>query len=278
MFYALATGKIPSGGFEIEHVIEDIESLNERAFRSELEVTALSAHAFGHLSDRYELLPYGAGVGEGYGPVLVANSNGNGNRDGSIFENRKKVKNRTVPILRRKKIAVPGRYTTAFLVLQLYETDFQPVFTSFDRVFATVRDGQADFGLVIHEGQLTYQELGFQKVLDLGQWWQKQFQLPLPLGVNVIRRDLGEEVVRGFSQLFRESIDYAMTHREEAIGYALKFGRGIDARRGDEFVGMYVNELTLAYGQEGRRAVELLLQWGFERGILPRRIDLDFVE
>jgi 1,4-dihydroxy-6-naphthoate synthase len=220
MFYALAKGKIPAEGFEIEHVIEDIESLNQRAFSVGaycdtplLEVTALSCHAYGFLWDRYQLLPYGASVGDGYGPILVSLNvgaglvparNGNGPTQGRPLQ--------TINI-RGKKIAVPGRYTTAYLVLQLYEADFQPVFTPFDQIFSAVEKGEADFGLLIHEGQLAYQELGFQKVLDLGEWWQNEFHLPLPLGINAIRRDLEEETVLAFTRLFRKSLEYAEAHR-----------------------------------------------------------------
>lgn len=250
MFYALTQGKIPLNGFRIEHVIEDIESLNQRAFGAELEVTALSCHAFGFLTDRYELLPFGASVGEGYGPVVVRKSGEEGK--GGI---------------RGARIAVPGRTTTAYLVLQLYEMDFHPIFTPFDRVFETVKKGEADLGLLIHEGQLTYQEQGFQKVLDLGEWWQKEQRLPLPLGINALRKDLDQEIKAGFTGLFQQSLEYAMTHREEAIQYALRFGRGIDLHRGDRFVGMYVNDYSLCLGEKGRRAIQVLFRLATEKGL-----------
>ena len=261
MFYALAHGKIPLGDFEIEHVIEDIESLNQKAFWAELEVTALSCHAYGLLAHRYQLLPYGASVGENYGPVLVAK------------------KGRASRSLAGSRIAVPGRYTTAYLVLQIFENDFQPVFTPFDRIFQELETGTADFGLLIHEGQLTYKELGFEKVLDLGEWWQKNHNLPLPLGINAIRRDLEEAAIHDFARLFRQSIDYALAHRDEALDYALKFGRGMDRRSGDRFVGMYVNEYSLDLGEKGKAALELLYELAYKKGLLPSRVKLeDFVK
>ena len=260
MFFALAKGKIPLEGFEIEHVVEDIESLNRRALRAELEVTALSCHAFGLLSDRYQLLPYGASVGEGYGPLVVARS--------SVPQGKR-------PAIRGKKIAVPGRTTTAYLTLQLYEPDFTPVFAPFNEIFEAVQSGKADFGLLIHEGQLTYRDLGFEKVVDLGEWWKETYGLPLPLGINAIRRDLGVETIAHFSRLFRKSIDYAMAHREEAIQYALQFGRGIDAKQGDRFVGMYVNEFSLDFGERAFTALELLYDLGWRKGLLPARVRLE---
>jgi len=259
MFYALAKGKIPSDGFQVEHVIEDIETLNQRAFRAELEVTALSCHAFGFLSDRYRLLPYGSSVGEGYGPILVRKKNG-------------------TPSVRGSRIAVPGRYTTAFLVLQLYEADFQPVFIPFDQIFSALQNDKADFGLLIHEGQLTYQELGFEKIVDLGEWWKEKYDLPLPLGINAIRRDLDPETIARFTRLFKKSLDYAMAHRSDALEYALEFGRGMDVKKGDRFVGMYVNHYALDLGEKGVSALELLFDLGWKKGFLPGRVNLDGVK
>ena len=257
MFYAMTQGKIPLGRFEIEHVVEDIESLNQRAFRAELEVTALSCHAFGYLSDRYRLLPYGASVGEGYGPILVA-------------------KNQFEPAaIRGSRIAVPGRYTTAYLALQLYEKEFKPLFTPFDQIFSVLEKGEADLGLLIHEGQLTYREKGFRKVLDLGEWWQEKFKLPLPLGINAIRRDLGEDPAADFTHLFQKSISYAMTHRDEAMRYALQFGRGIDLERGDRFVEMYVNDYSLHLGEKGIAALQLLYDLSLKERLLPSPVKLE---
>lgn len=258
MFYALAKGKVPCGDLEVQHVIEDIESLNQRAFRAELEVTALSCHAYGFLSDRYRLLPYGTSMGEGYGPIVVAKESGS-----------------FVRPIRGSRIAVPGRLTTAYLVLQLYEPDFEAVFTPFDQIFKAVESGQADLGLLIHEGQLTYQELGFRKIIDLGEWWQEKFALPLPLGINAIRRDLDKGTAAAFTSLFKESLDYAMTHREEAVRYALQFGRGMDAKSGDRFVGMYVNRFSLELGERGKEALELLYDLGWRKRFFPTRVRLE---
>ena len=285
MFYAIAKGKIPLDGFEVKHVIEDIETLNLRALQLPsptvrpsqsssvgarsprsvggetpplpLEVTALSCYAFGLVSDRYQLLPYGASVGDNYGPVVVGKTRGN---------------------IRGKRIAVPGRYTTAYLVLQLYEKDFRPVFTPFEKIFDAVRNGDADFGLLIHEGQLTYSELGFEKIVDLGEWWHQEFGLPLPLGINAIRRDLAEEVKSRFNRLFLSSIDYAMTHRPEAIEYALEFGRGIDPKKGDRFVGMYVNDYSLDLGEKGLRGLSVLYERAYKKSLLPSPVKSEVYE
>ena len=258
MFYAIAKEKIPTDGQQIEHVVEDIESLNTRAFRSELEVTALSCHAFGLVSDRYQLLPYGASVGDNYGPIVVAS------------------KNRPRPdSIAKARIAVPGRYTTAYLALQLYEKNFKPIFTPFDQIFSAVQKGDADFGLLIHEGQLTYQEMGFEKIVDLGEWWFKECGLPLPLGINAIRRDLDENQKVTFTQVFLRSIEYAMKHREEALRYALQFGRGIDTKRGNRFVGMYVNDYSLDFGEKGLRALKFLFERSLDKGLLPSPVKIE---
>lgn len=258
MFYALAKAKIPMQGFQVEHVIEDIESLNQRALKAELEVTAVSCHAYAYLADHYTIMTSGASVGDKYGPVLVACS--------------KQDKN-----IRGKKIAVPGKLTTAYLALQLYEKDFQPVFVPFDQIFEAVKAGKADLGLIIHEGQITYEERGFHKVVDLGEWWDDQTKLPLPLGVDVIRRDLGEEVTKSFSKLFKQSIEYALAHRQDALEYAIQYGRGIRPNLNDQFVGMYVNHYTVDLGPKGEAGLELLLRKGYEQGILPKKITPLFV-
>jgi 1,4-dihydroxy-6-naphthoate synthase len=258
MFYAIAHGKIPLDGLEVEHVIEDIESLNQRAFSNELEVTALSCHAYAHVSDRYQLLPYGASVGEGYGPIVVGRGRGN-----------------VAPSIVGRRVAVPGQYTTAYLVLRLYEADFEPIFVPFEKVFQAVEEGKADFGLLIHEGQLTYQEKGFLKIVDLGEWWNETQRLPLPLGVNAIRRDLDEGTKKEFASLFLQSIQYAMAHRDEAIQYALKFGRGIDSGRGDKFVGMYVNEYSLGLDKKVRRALQVLYELAWKKRLLPAPVTIE---
>lgn len=252
MFYALTQRKIPLQGLEIEEVIEDIESLNRRAFHCELEVTALSCHAYGLLSDRYALLPYGASVGEGYGPIIVAK------KRGAFFKG--------------ARIAVPGRYTTAYLVLQLYASDFEPVFIPFDQVFEAVEEEKVDFGLLIHEGQLTYSEKGFQKVMDLGEWWQKEYKLPLPLGINAVRRDLEPELISRFTKIFKESIEYSRAHPQEALRYALQFGRGIDSERGERFVQMYVNEYSLGLKERVKEALTLLFDLGRKKNLFPQPV------
>ncbi len=266
MFYALAHEKIPMRGFRVEHVIEDIESLNQRAMKGELEVTAVSCHAYAYVADQYVIKTAGASVGDQYGPILVG-----------------KTQDWKGPLagpeaLRGKRIAIPGRYTTAYLVMQLYARDFEPVFIPFDQIFDAVEEGKADLGLVIHEGQITYAARGLEKVLDLGVWWHEKTSLPLPLGLDVIRRDLGEETIREFATLFKESVEFALQHREEALQYALQYGRGISLDLGDRFVGMYVNDYTVDLGAAGRQGLQKLMDWGHETGLLPRRIQTDFVE
>ncbi len=260
MFYALATRKLPASHISFQHVLEDIETLNQKALSGVYDITAASFHAYPYLADQYILLPSGASFGERYGPIVVARSD---------FGPRG---------LRGKRIAVPGKMTTAHLALRLYENEFEPVFKPFDKIFDTVRDGGADAGVVIHEGQLTYTELGLKKIVDLGEWWHTETGLPLPLGGNLIRRSLGTELIRATARLLKESIQYALDHREEALNYAMQFGRGLDNRTADRFVAMYVNEWTLDYGPRGRQAVQTLLDRGFEKGVLPRKVRAEFVE
>lgn len=259
MFYALACGKIDTGGLEIEHVLADIETLNNKALAGEYEVTAISFHAYPYIADRYLLLPYGASMGYGYGPVLVAR------RPLEPGE------------LKRIVVGVPGKLTTAALVLRLFEPEVKTSLVRFDQVLEAVRRGDLDAGLLIHEGQLTYRDLGLYKVLDLGSWWLEQTALPLPLGGNAARRDLGGEVLRRLAQLLRRSIEYAMEHRGAALEYARPFARGMDKERTDRFVRMYVNEWTLDYGASGRCAVELLLEMGYKKGILPGPVKVEMV-
>ncbi len=263
MFYALAKEKIPMQGFRVEHVIEDIESLNQRALRAELEVTAVSCHAYAYLSDKYLVMRSGASVGDQYGPILVAKSKGDSPQAGDRFKG--------------KKIAVPGKLTTAYLALQLYERDFEPVFIPFDKIFDAVLSGKAELGLVIHEGQITYEEKGLSNILDLGKWWHKKTGLPLPLGVDIIRRDLGNETIQSFSRLFKASIEYALQHRQEALEYALQYGRGIHHKLGDQFVGMYVNDYTVELGPHGEAGLRKLFEESVSKGILPHPVRLDFV-
>jgi len=265
MFYALAENKIPNRGFQIEHVIEDIESLNQRALKGELEVTAVSCHAYAHTADTYLPMRSGSSIGDNYGPILVALD-----RPGLPTE--------AAPSdLRGKRIAIPGKLTTAYLVLQLFERGFEPVFIAFDRIFDALKEGKADYGLIIHEGQITYEEKGFRRILDLGKWWHGQFKLPLPLGVDVIRRNLGKETIQSFAGLFKQSIEYALANRQPALKFAQQYGRGISDELNDRFVGMYVNHYTVDMGESGMTGFQKLLDLGFEKKILPRKITLDFV-
>jgi len=260
MFFALAQGKVGDPGLEFVHVLEDIQSLNQRALRGEYEVTAASFHAYAYLADRYALLPHGASMGDGYGPIVVT-------RAACSPEE-----------LRGKRIAVPGTLTTAALALRLWDPDLQHVVIPFDQIMDAVAAGAADAGLIIHEGQVTYDSLGLHKVVDLGEWWLRETGLPLPLGGNVIRKDLGPDLMRRVSYLLRESIRYSLAHREEALDYALRFARGMERRLADRFVGMYVNDLTLDYGERGRAAVRRLLDMGHERGLIPHHVEVEFVE
>lgn len=265
MFYAFAEEAIPMRGFRVEHVIEDIESLNQRALKqAELEVTAVSCHAYAYLADKYAVMRSGASIGDKYGPILVGRS-GSGLRVEKGDD------------IRGKKIAVPGKLTTAWLSLQLFEKEVEPVWTPFDRIFEAVREGRADLGLVIHEGQITYAEEGLEKLLDLGAWWDRETGLPLPLGVDVIRRDLGEETMTSFAGLFRESILYALENREPALKYAIRYGRGISPENNDRFVGMYVNDATVDLGEKGMAGFQTLLDRGHAAGLIPAPVKIDFV-
>jgi 1,4-dihydroxy-6-naphthoate synthase len=258
MFWAIASGAVDTRGFEFEQVLQDIQTLNEWALQGRLEVTAISLHAYPFVQNEYALLPHGASIGSGYGPVIVAS------RQLSLEQ------------LRQVEIAVPGRMTTAFLTTRLALGDFRFRELPFDLIIDEVTSGRADAGLVIHEGQLTYEDAGLAKVLDLGEWWLLETGLPLPLGVNVARRDLGERLP-ALSDVLLASIRAGLRNRQEAMRYAMRFGRGIDLAVADRFVGMYVNELTCDYGDEGRQAVEELLRRGDEIGAFPEPVRLDFV-
>ena len=258
MFYGLASGNIDTEGIQIDQVLSDIETLNRAAFEGKYEVTAVSFHAFAHLSDRYALLPHGASMGDRYGPIVVA-------------------KRDDVAEVHGKTIAIPGTMTTAYLTLKLYEPEFNYVVVPFDRIEQFVLDDKADAGLLIHEGQLTYAENGLRKVVDLGEWWaDRTGGLPLPLGGNVIRRDLGPEMIAKVSKLLHDSIAYGLSHREEAVQYAQQFGRGLDPERTDTFVGMYVNDLTLGYGDRGTKAVKRLMADAYEAGLIPKPVHVEF--
>jgi 1,4-dihydroxy-6-naphthoate synthase len=261
MFYALAHDKLDTGDLQFRHVLQDIETLNRRALRGELEVTAISIHAYAALLDKYALLPSGCSMGDRYGPMVVA---------------RRPL---TIEQLKTARIAVPGTMTTAFLTLRLLLPDgFAYEVMPFDEILNAVADGRFDAGLIIHEGQLTFQNQGLQLVVDLGVWWQEKTGLPLPLGGNVVRRDLGPETMRTISCLLKESIRYSLEHRDAALEYALKYARDMDKSLADRFVGMYVNEWTLDYGERGREAVRRLLEEGHRAGIIPNPVNVEFVE
>ncbi|HEY1381701.1 MAG TPA: MqnA/MqnD/SBP family protein [Gemmataceae bacterium] len=261
MFYALAHDKIETGGLRFVHQLQDIETLNRRALRGELEVTAISLHAYAHLLDKYALLPSGCSMGDRYGPMVVS---------------RRKL---SVDQLDGIKIAVPGTLTTAFLALRLLlKRDFAYDVLPFDQIIPAVAAGRYDAGLIIHEGQLTFQNQGLQLVVDLGIWWQDRTGLPLPLGGNVVRRDLGDATIRQISRLLKESIRYSLAHRSEALDYALQYARDMDKALADRFVGMYVNDWTLDYGPRGREAVRRLLAEGHKAGVIPNPVDVQFVE
>ena len=259
MFWALAENRVETRGFEFEHVLEDIQTLNEWALEGRLEVTAISMHAYPFVQDRYALLPHGASMGSGYGPVVVA-------REALTKDE-----------LRAVEISVPGTMTTAFLVLRMYLGDFQYRVAAFDEILDEVKAGDAEAGLLIHEGQLTYEAEGLKKVVDLGEWWLLETGLPLPLGANVARRDLGPERLHDLSEVLADSISAGLANRREAMQYALRFGRGLDPELGDRFVGMYVNELTQDYGEEGREAVRELMRRGEAIGAFDRPVNVDFV-
>ncbi|MFQ5495307.1 MAG: menaquinone biosynthesis family protein [Phycisphaerae bacterium] len=261
MFYALAEGKIDTRGWRFRHVLEDIQTLNERALRGELDITAISIHNYPFVAEGYALTACGASMGDGYGPMVVA-------RSGSDIED-----------LRGKTIAVPGLRTTAFLTLSLLlgpET-FRPVVVMFDEIIQHVADGKADAGLIIHEGQLTYERRDLQLIVDLGAWWKETTDLPLPLGGNCIRRDLGGDHMVEITGVLKASIEFGLAHRREAVAHAMRYARDLDEPLADRFVGMYVNRWTIDYGDVGRRAVTTLLRRGQEAGLLPRVDDIDFV-
>jgi 1,4-dihydroxy-6-naphthoate synthase len=258
MFYGLASGQVDTGRLEVGHVLSDIESLNRAAFEGTYEVTAVSFHAYAYLHDRYILLPHGASMGENYGPVLVVRDDGPTD-------------------LRGVKVAIPGTLTSAHLALRLFDASLETVVMPFDQIQEAVRRGDVAAGVLIHEGQLTYQDEGLRKIVDLGEWWaERTGGLPLPLGGNVIRRDLGPDLIAKVSRMLHDSIKCALDNREPALEYALQFGRGLDRAKADTFVGMYVNNLTLGYTEQSRRAVQLFLDEAFEKGIIPHKVPVEF--
>ena len=258
MFFGLASGAVETHGIVVDQVLADIETLNRAAFQGRYVVTAVSFHAYAHLTEKYALLPHGASMGDRYGPIVVA-------REGDVTQ------------VKGARIAIPGTLTTAYLALRLYEPGFEYTVVPFDQIQQAVLAGKADAGLLIHEGQLTYEEEGLRKIVDLGEGWAEfTGGLPLPLGGNIIRRDLGPEMIHLVSTILHDSIAHALTHREEAVEYAIQFGRGLDRARTEKFVGMYVNNLTLSYGERGRLAVERLLTDAYERGLIPQRVPVEF--
>ncbi len=253
MFYGLASGKVKLEGIRVEHVLEDIQSLNERAMRAELEVTAISAHTFPFVAEKYWIMRTGASMGEGYGPVIISR------------------KYKSLNELQGKTVGTPGPLTTATLLFKIFTDGINNVDMSFDRIMKAVDDGIVDAGLLIHEGQITYQSLGYNKVLDFGELWEKETSgLPLPLGLDVVRKDLGEDLARKLSQGLKDSIAYGYNHQDESIPYAMQWGRGIDEKLGEKFVKMYVSELTIDMGERGKRALELLFEKGFEKGLVTQ--------
>jgi 1,4-dihydroxy-6-naphthoate synthase len=259
MFYALATRKIRSSTVEFRHVLGDIQSLNQKARQGEYELTAISYHAYPYVANKYTLMAAGSSVGDGYGPMLVA----------------------TRPMapeeLKGKRIAIPGKLTTAYLTLRLMQPDFEPVDVPFDQILDAVRDNRAEAGLVIHEAQLTYSKGGFHNVIDLGRWWKNTYNLPLPLGANALRRDLSKETGSECCRLMRESIQYALDHREESLLYAMQFARDMEPSLAEKFVGMYVNHYTVDCGELVPKAAQKLLDLGHEAGLIPHRVSLEFV-
>ena len=260
MFYALATHKLATPGYKYTHTLSDIQSLNEAALRETYDVTALSFAAYPSLRDRYVLLDCGASFGEGYGPVVIA-------------ANAMKPQE-----LKGKRIAVPGLKTSAYLTLRLFEADFEPVVMPFDKVIEAVRSDVVEAGLLIHEGQLFFPQLGLHRVIDLGIWWQELTKLPLPLGGNAVRRALGADLGKLVAKTIRDSVAYGLEHREEALNYAMQFAREMDADLADKFVGMYVNKWTLGYGEKGKKAVRELIERGTAAGLLPGPADVEFLE
>ena len=260
MFYGLATNKLETQGLKFEHTLKDIQSLNEDAKNGVFDVTAISFHAYAYVSDKYALLPHGASIGDNYGPIVVSREPREASEISSM------------------KIAIPGEMTSAYLALKIYNQDFEYVVVPFDEIIDAVKNGDVDAGLLIHEGQLFYNQMGLHKVLDLGEWWHEKTGLPLPMGGNVIRRDLGPELMKQVSEYLHESIVFSMENREDALAYAMQFARDMEPALADRFVAMWVNDLTLDYGERGKEAVKLLLSEGYKAGISPHEVQVDFVD
>jgi len=259
MFYGLATNKLETEGLKFEHTLKDIQSLNEDAKNGVYDVTAISFHAYAYVADKYALLPHGASIGDKYGPIVVAREP------------------RSPDEIGKMKIAVPGELTSAFLALRIFNSEFQYEVIPFDQIIDAVKRGTVDAGLLIHEGQLFYKQLGLDKVLDLGEWWHERTGLPLPMGGNAIRRDLGPELMKQVSRHLHRSILYSMENREDALAYAMQFARDMAPELADRFVAMWVNDLTLDYGERGREGVRCLLDEGYKAGIIPHKVEVEFV-
>jgi 1,4-dihydroxy-6-naphthoate synthase len=259
MFYGLAFDYVKIDDYKIEHILEDIQSLNVRAMKGELEVTAISAHVYPFVQDKYYIMRTGASMGIGYGPILISK------------------KNYSLEDLKNKKIAHPGDYTTATLLAKIYLSEFTPIAMPFDEIMNAVEKGEVDAGIVIHEGQITYNQLGFKKILDFGELWKKETNLPLPLGLDVVRKDLGLEMAKKISQKLKESIEYGYKYLNDAVNYALKFGRGLSFELGEKFIKMYVNELTIDMGTDGEKALQLLFDKAYQKKLIPEKIEVSLV-
>ena len=270
MFYAMATNKIDLRGYRFEHRLEDIQTLNERAMRGELHISAVSIHAYAYFGDKYLLLPCGASMGDGYGPLLVEKHRASNTERRTPNENIRES-------LRGRVIAVPGTMTSAFLALQLYLGEFKYIVVPFDQIFETVRSDRAEAGLIIHEGQLTYAQSGFTKIIDLGEWWKERTGLPLPLGGNVLRRDIPREIQHDLAAILRESIQFGLNHRPEAVQHSMPYARDMGSDLASKFIGMYVNEFTRDYGEVGREAIRRFLGEAREHGYIDREISIEFV-
>jgi 1,4-dihydroxy-6-naphthoate synthase len=273
MFYAMAENKIDLRGYRFDHRLEDIQTLNERARRGELHISAISIHAYAYVAENYALLPCGASMGDGYGPLVIRK-----HPTPNVQRSTPNQEDDARESLRSGTIAVPGKMTSAFLALQLFLGEFKFMVVPFDEIFDAVESGPADAGLIIHEGQLTYARSGFEKIVDLGEWWKRETGLPLPLGGNVVRKDIPTSVRHDLGEIIRESIDYGLTHREEAVAYSLAYARDMNAQLASKFIGMYVNEFTRDYGEIGRTAIRKFLSDGFEKGYIGFPIELEFVE
>ena len=276
MFYAMAEHKIDLHGHEFDHRLEDIQTLNERVQRGELHISAISIHAYPYVSKNYGLLPCGASMGDGYGPIVVTKRSTSNKAD--PISNVSMTDDSARELLRQYVIAVPGQMTSAFLALQLFLGKFDFVVVPFDRIFDTVKNGRADAGLLIHEGQLTYAHAGFEKIIDLGEWWKRHTGLPLPLGGNVIRKDIPAPIRHDLTKIIRQSIDYGLTHRDDAVAHSLAYARGMGRKLTGKFIGMYVNEFTRDYGEVGRAAIRKFLTQARDNGYIDVPIELEFVE